>query len=1041
MPKLFIDRPVLAWVVAILISLGGIISLMKLGVESYPAIAPPQVTITATYPGANAQTIEQSITQVIEQQLTGVDHLVYFDASSSSSGQAILTLTFEPGTDPDIAQVQVQNKVSMVTPRLPSEVVQQGIVVAKANPSFLMVIGLRSSRPTMTQIDLNDIVGSQVLDQVARIPGVGNVRQFGGEYAINIWLNPKKLHGYGLSPSQVFAAVKNQNMQFASGAVGSDPAPLEQHFTATLAAEGRFQSPEQFANIVLRSQSDGAVVRLRDVARIQIAGATSGIDSRFNGQPAGAFAVQLLPGANALTVAAAVRAKMTDLQSSFPSDVSWFVPFDSTSFVTVSIHEVIETLLEAIVLVFFVMLIFLQNLRTTIIPTLVIPIALLGTMIGLNLIGYTINQLTLFVLVLAIGIIVDDAIVVIENVERIMRQEQQSARQATELAMQQITGAIIAITLVLAAVFLPSGFQPSASGAIYKQFAVTIAIAMAFSAFLALSFTPALCALILKPTHSHERGFFHLFNIYYERLATRYEALVHRVLGHWRRWLVFFVLIVGLCGLLYGRLPTSFVPEEDQGAFFLLAQLPPGATKTRTDEVFGQVRQILRRHKEVDGLFEVSGFSFVGVSENAGMGFVQLKPWDERKVTSTALIQQLNAEFSTIKSAQIFAVNMPTIQGLGQFGGFDLWLQDRSNAGQAALLKARNQILGEAAQHPETVVAVRPNGLEASPQLQLQVDRLKAAAMGISVNDVYSAIQLMLAPNYVNDFVYHGRMKRVNLRADMDYRSDPAALEQIFIPSTAKTGDSNQTSMLPISTVLQTHWQLQSPSQTRFNGYSAVNIVGNIPPGGSSGQAMSFMENIVNHELPKGFAIQWSGMSYQEILAGNTTGLLLLLSIGIVFLCLAGLYESWSIPVAVILVVPIGILGVVVFTLLRGLPNDLYFKIGMITVIGLSAKNAILIVEFAVEQCQAGKGLIEAATNAARLRFRPILMTSFAFILGVLPLAISTGAGANSRHSLGTGVIGGMLFATIFGLIFIPLFFFVINRLIGGVKTKQPTTT
>ncbi|WP_434027749.1 multidrug efflux RND transporter permease subunit [[Pseudomonas] boreopolis] len=1038
MPKFFIDHPVFAWVVAILISLSGVIAILNLGVESYPSIAPPQVTVTATYPGASAETTEKSVTQVIEQQLTGIDHLLYFNSSSSSNGQASITLTFETGTNPDIAQVQVQNKVSLATPRLPTEVTQQGVVVAKANAGFLMVVGLRSDNPSITRDDLNDIVGARVLEQISRVPGVGSTQQFGAEYAMNIWLNPEKLQGYHLSASQVYSAIGAQNVQFAAGSVGADPAPDGQGFTATVSAEGRFSSPEEFENIILRSDANGATVRLKDVGRVSLGANSYGVDTQYNGQPMGAFAIQLLPGANALNVAAAVEAKMNELQASFPQGVSWFVPYDSTSFVKISIEEVVKTLAEAIVLVFLVMLVFLQNFRATIIPTLVIPVALLGTFLGMWVIGFTINQLTLFAMVLAIGIVVDDAIVVIENVERIMTEEHLSPRAATVKAMTQITGAVVAITVVLAAVFIPSAMQPGAAGAIYKQFALTIAMSMAFSAFLALSFTPALCAAFLKSTHGQKKNWvFRTFDKYYDKVSNRYVRVVGNTLNRAPRWMVLFVVLVALCGFLFTRMPGSFLPEEDQGFALAIVQLPPGATKTRTNEVFAQMRGILQQQDAVEGMLQVAGFSFLGSGENVGMAFIRLKPWDERKITAEQLIQQLNGMFYGIKGAQIFAVNLPTVQGLGQFGGFDMWLQDRSGAGHDALTQARNILLGQAAQRQDTLVGVRPNGLENSPQLQLHVDRVAAQAMGLSVSDIYSAIQLMLAPTYVNDFFYEGRIKRVNVRADEAYRTGPESLRSFYVPSSSATDADGQASMIPLSNVVKAEWIYASPSLTRYNGYSAVNIVGNAAPGRSSGQAMQAMEDIVTNDLPPGFGFDWSGMSYQEIIAGNAATLLLVLSVVVVFLCLAALYESWSIPVAVLLVVPIGVLGAVAFSLLRGLPNDLYFKIGMITVIGLAAKNAILIVEFAVEQRAAGKTLREAAIEAAHLRFRPILMTSFAFILGVLPLAISTGAGANARHSIGTGVIGGMLFATVLGVIFIPLFFVTVRRMLGDKLDEQ----
>ncbi|WP_217537567.1 multidrug efflux RND transporter permease subunit [Stenotrophomonas sp. GbtcB23] len=1038
MPKFFIEHPVFAWVVAILISLAGVISILGLGVESYPSIAPPQVTVSATYPGASADTTEKSVTQVIEQQLTGIDHLLYFSSSSASNGRATITLTFETGTDADIAQVQVQNKVSLATPRLPTEVTQQGVVVAKANAGFLMVVALQSDSEAITRDALNDIVGSRVLDQISRIPGVGSTQQFGSEYAMNIWLNPERMQGYNLSATQVLAAIKAQNVQFAAGSLGADPSPAGHYFTATVSAEGRFSSPDQFENIILRANADGSRVLLKDVARIAFGANNYGFDTQYNGKPTGAFAIQLLPGANALNVANAVTAKMDELESTFPTGVTWFSPYDSTTFVKISIEEVVKTLIEAIVLVFLVMLIFLQNFRATLIPTLVIPVALLGTFLGMSIIGFTINQLTLFAMVLAIGIVVDDAIVVIENVERIMTEEKLPPKAATQKAMTQITGAVVAITVVLAAVFIPSALQGGAAGEIYKQFALTIAIAMAFSAFLALGFTPALCATFLKATHGEPNVVYRTFNKYYDKISGTYVGHITSAVKHAPRWMILFVVLTVLCGFLFTRMPGSFLPEEDQGYALAIVQLPPGSTKAQTNATFAQMRGILEKQDGFEGMLQVAGFSFVGSGENVGMGFIRLKPWADRDITVPEFIQNMNGAFYGIKEAQIFVVNLPTVQGLGQFGGFDMWLQDRGGAGFEQLTQARNILLGKAAEEKELLTGVRPNGLENAPQLQLHVDRVQAQTMGLSVSDVYSTIQLMLAPVYVNDFFYQGRIKRVTMQADGPFRTGAESLNSFYTPSSLQTNADGTPAMIPLSTVVKSEWVSAPPSLSRYNGYSAINIVGSQAPGKSSGEAMQAMERIVQDDLPAGFGYDWSGMSYQEILAGNAATLLLVLSIVVVFLCLAALYESWSIPVAVLLVVPLGVLGALSFSLARGLPNDLYFKIGLITVIGLAAKNAILIVEFAVEQRAAGKNLREATIEASRLRFRPILMTSFAFIMGVIPMAISTGAGANARHAIGTGVIGGMVFATFLGLLMIPVFFVVVRRMLGD-KLDEPS--
>ncbi|SEJ48844.1 multidrug efflux RND transporter permease subunit [Frateuria terrea] len=1031
MPSFFIDRPIFAWVVAILISLGGVLAILNLGVESYPNIAPPSVTVNASYPGASAETTEKAVTQVIEQQLTGIDHLLYFSSSSSASGRASITLTFESGTDPDIAQVQVQNKVSLATPRLPSEVTQQGVVVAKANSGFLMVVALKSDNPSIDRDRLSDIVGSQVLDQIARVPGVGSTNQFGSEYAMRIWLNPDKLQGYNLSATQVLDAIRAQNVQFAAGSIGADPALPGQGFTATVSTEGRFTSPEQFAGIILRANPDGTTVKLGDVAKISFGPGNYGFDTTVDGKPIGAFAIQLLPGANALNVATAVRSKMDELAPSFPPGVSWFSPYDSTAFVRISIDEVVHTLVEAIVLVFLVMLLFLQNIRATIIPTLVIPVALLGTFLGMLVLGFTINQLTLFGMVLAIGIVVDDAIVVIENVERIMTEENLPPKEATRKAMAQITGAVVAITVVLTAVFVPSALQPGASGIIYKQFALTIAVSMAFSAFLALSFTPALCASFLQPEHHKKKNVvFRKFNQFFEWTTRTYTGHVGSAVRHAPRWMFVFVLVAVLAGFLYTRLPGSFLPEEDQGYAMSVIQLPPGATKQRTEEVMGQMLKILKKDPAVDTVLQVAGFSFIGSGENAGMAFIKLKDWSERDGTAADFIQRANMALFQIHDARIFVVNIPTVQGLGQFGGFDMYLQDRGGAGRQALTQARNTLLGKASQDP-LLTGVRPNALEDAPQLHLDVDRVQAQSMGLSVGDIYNAVGLMLAPVYVNDFTYGGRVKRVIMQADAPYRMGPDALQHFFTPSSTQTTAAGTPEMIPLSNVVHADWQMGSPSLTRYNGYAAVEIVGSPAPGHASGEAMAEMEKIVTSDLPQGYGFDWTGQSYQEILSGNAATLLMVLSIVIVFLALAALYESWSIPVSVLLVLPLGLLGAVVFTLLRGLPNDIYFKIGLITVIGLAAKNAILIVEFAVEQQAHGKTLREGVVEASRLRLRPILMTSLAFILGVFPLFISSGAGANARHAIGTGVIGGMLFATFLGVLLIPVFYVVVRRLLG----------
>jgi multidrug efflux pump len=1043
-PQFFIERPIFAWVIAILITLGGVLTIFRLGVESYPQIAPPQVVVSATYAGASADTVEKTVTQVIEQQLNGIDNLLYFSSTSNASGNASITLTFQSGTDPDIAQVQTQNRVSLALPRLPSEVTQQGVVVAKANAGFLMVAALKSDDGSQDSYALNNVISSRILDQIQRIAGVGSVTQFGSEYAMRIWLDPDKLQGYGLAPGAVLTAIRGQNVQFASGAIGSTPTIDQQGISASVMAEGRFTTPEQFENIVLRTAADGTTVKIKDVGRVELGPFSYGRATYYGKNAIAGFAVQLLPGANALQVAEAVKKRMDELQPSFPPGVSWFTPYDSTTFVRMSILEVVETLVIAVVLVFVVMLVFLQNFRATLIPTLVIPVALAGTFLGMYFIGFTINQLSLFAMVLAIGIVVDDAIVVIENVERIMSEEHVEPKEATRKAMTQITSAVIAITVVLAAVFIPSAMQGGSVGAIYRQFALTIAISMGFSALLALSFTPALCATLLKPTHPEPNRFFRWFNRTFDKVLGTYTRQTSGAIKHPGRWMILFGVVVVLCGVLFARMPGSFVPEEDQGYTLAIVQLPAGASLQRTTKAMEQVSDILSKNDAVEAVLQVSGFSFIGQADNVGMAFIRLKPWKDRKTDAMTFIQQANgALYGGLKDAQAFVVNLPTIQGLGAFGGFDMYLQDRAGGGHEALVGAQNALLGKAAEKKDVLQGVRPNGLQDSPQLKIDVDRVQAQSMGLAVTDVFSAIQLMLAPVYANDFFYQGRVLRVVLQADAPFRMSPDAFNRFFLPSSKTTTNANgetTPNMIPLSSVVSSKWVMGPPALVRFNGYSAIEIVGSPVPGRSSGEAMNTMQDIIEKDLPPGFGFDWAGQSLQEIVSGNQAPLLFGLSILVVFLCLAALYESWSIPVSVMLIVPLGVLGAVAFSALRGLPDDVYFKIGLITIIGLAAKNAILIIEFAVEAQRHGKPLREAVVEAGRLRMRPILMTSFAFILGVLPLAISSGAGANARHAIGTGVIGGMIFATFLGLLFVPIFYVAIRRLLGDRTDEKAKT-
>jgi len=1061
MPNFFIDRPVFAWVISILICLGGVIAMRSMGIAAYPDIAPPQVTVTATYPGASAATMESTVTQVIEQQLTGIDNLLYFTSTSNSNGTATITLSFATGTNQDIAEVQVQNKVALAQPLLPAEVTQQGVIVAKASPDILLFVALSSDNSSVNAGRLSDILASQIQPVLSRISGIGNTFLLGSEYAIRIWLDTDKLQGYGLSSGQVLNAINAQNAQFATGSLGADPAVKGQTFTATVSGDTLFSSPQQFNDIILLTNSDGTTVRLSDVARVTFGGQSYGNSALWNGKQAGGLGLFLLPGANALAIAKAVKAQMAILAKDLPQGVTWDVPYDTTPFITASMTDVVKTLVEAIALVFVVMLIFLQNIRATIIPTLVIPVALLGTFIGLSAMHFSINQLTLFGMVLAIGIVVDDAIVVIENVERIMDEERLDPRAATRKAMGQIRGAIIAITVVLAAVFVPSALQPGATGVIYSQFALTIALSTGFSAFLALSFTPSLCAAILRPRQEGEQkktAAFRWFDKGFDWVGKTYIGHIGAAARHAPRWMLVFAMITVVAGFLYVRLPTSFVPDEDQGFMLAIVNLPSGATLQRTDQVMNKVRDTLRHSaigEDIDGIFSPEGFSFVGQSENVGMAFIKLTDWSKRSQTAMQLIPQANKILKSVTEAQIFVVNLPTIRGLSQFGGVDMYLQARAGQSRAQLTSAQKILLDEAGKSP-MLTSTRANSLPEAPELQIAVDRVQAQTMGLSLSDVYQAIQLQLAPNYIDQFKYGGRVKRVYVQADAPFRRGTDAFQHMYTPSgisgaaPGSAGQASNTSgyvtpvnpavgnpsispynMVPLSSVVRANWGVGPQALPRYNGYAAVEIVGNAASGYSTGQAMQALQNIIDKSLPGGFAADWTGQSYQEILAGNSATLLLVLSIVVVFLCLAALYESWSIPVAVLLVVPLGVLGMVSLCKLTGIPNDIYFKIGLVTVIGLAAKNAILIVEFAVDAQARGKTLFDAVIEAGKLRLRPILMTSMAFILGVLPLVVSSGAGAVSRHEIGAGVMGGMLFATFLGLLMIPVFYVIVRRLLG----------
>jgi multidrug efflux pump len=1038
MSHFFIDRPVFAWVIAILITIAGGFAVFRLPTGAYPDIAPPQVSISATYPGADAEAIERAVTQVIEQQLTGIDNVLYFTSSSSSDGAASITLTFETGTNPDVAVVQTQNKVALATPRLPQEVIQQGLVVAKQNSDFLMAVSIRSPDNSVSSPALQNVVSAQLLDSIQRLRGVGGIRQFGSPYAMRIWLNPDALRSFRISAADVLSRIRGQNVQFATGSLGARPSVEGQQITAQVSAEGRFTSVDEFANVILRTEPNGTSVRLKDVARIELAPASYASEARFNGQPVAGFGVLLQPGANALEVAEAVKTRMAELAPSLPAGVEWFVPFDSTKFIITAIEEVIITLVIAIVLVFIVMLVFLQSFRATIIPTLVVPVALMGAMIGMYLFDFSINQLTLFGMVLAIGIVVDDAIVVIESVERIMREEHLGPREATRKAMDQITNPIIAISIVLAAVFIPSALMSGSTGVIYRQFGVTIAVSMAFSAFLALSLTPALCATLLRQEHLKENRIFRWFNRGYDRTQATYLRTVKYSLRHQRFWLAGFVVLLIGGGVLFWRVPGSFVPEEDQGFALGMVQLPPGSSMSRTQDYMARVSEQIRQHDAVDGVFAVSGFSFMGVGENMGLFFIRLKDWGDRDATATEFAGwAIGAVNGAQRDGFSFFLNLPTIRGLGAFGGFDFWLEDRTGAGRGALYGAMGQLLQEAGKS-QVVTQVRPSEQAPGPQLKLKLDRAQAQAMGLSVTDVYNTVQLMLAPVYVNDFFYEGRVLRVMMQADAPFRMNEDAFSRFYLPAGTNVetnafamADTLGDNMVPLSSVLRATWTVGPPSIARYNGYAAVNINGQAAPGFSSGEAMNEMARITTEKLPKGFGYAWATQSFQEQLSGAEAPLLFGLSFLVVFLCLAALYESWATPIAVMLVVPVGLIGSILAAWLTGLPNDVFFKVGIITIIGLAAKNAILIVEFALEAQKAGQTLYNSVVEAARLRLRPILMTSFAFILGVIPLVVATGAGANARRAIGTGVAGGMLTAALLGVLLAPIFYVVIRRMAG----------
>jgi multidrug efflux pump len=1033
LPKFFIERPIFAWVIALIILLSGGLALRNLPVASYPAVAPPALAITLNYPGASAQVVEETAVALVEQELNGIEHLLNID-SSSEQGRGSITLTFEAGTDLDVASVETQNRVKRAEPRLPEDVRRGGVTVTKSARNYLMFVALISPDKSRNNVALGSYAAANVLENIRRVPGVGEAILFGTEYSMRLWLKPEKLQAYSLTTADISRAVRAQNAQLATGELGQLPAAPGQQLNAVIVTRSKLSTPEEFGDVIVRANADGSTVRIKDVARVELGAQDYSIAARIDGQPASAIAIRLAPTANALETAKAVKSKMAELAKFFPKGVDWLIPYDTSKFVEISINEVVKTLAEAMVLVFLVIYLFLGNLRATFIPGIVVPIALVGGMVGLYAVGYSINTLTLFAMVLAVGIVVDDAIVVVENVERIMTEEGLGPREATHKAMGQIFGAIIAITLVLCAVFVPMTFFGGSVGAIYRQFAVTLILTILFSMLMAVTLTPALCASLLRNTPGHEMvpktGFLGWFNRFFNKTTERYRSGVQGVIKRTGLYLLLYAALLGVVGWLFVSLPGSFLPEEDQGYFISVIQLPPGATRERTQEVLTEVEQFYLKQPEVAHVIGVLGFSFFGRGQNAAITFVRLKEWDERpKPDSSAfsMVKRANMAFFRIKQAMIFAINVPPIPELAAVGGFDFRLQDRAGQGREKLMEARNMALGMAGKHP-ALTGVRPEGQEPGPQLMIDIDRLKAQALGIDIADLNETLQSALGVAYINDFVREGRILRVQMQAEAENRTTP---EQVMrLPVRNKQGG-----IVTLSEIATSRWIVDLPKLDRFNGLPSMKIAGSPAPGRSSGEALAAMEEVAA-KLPPGFGFEWTGTSSEERISGSQAPFLFGLSVIAVFLCLAALYESWSIPVAVILVVPIGILGALSAVTMRGLTNDVYFKVGLIVIIGLAAKNAILIIQFARDLQDKGYELVDATLEACRLRFRPILMTSIAFVLGVLPLAISTGAGANGRHAIGTGVMGGMIAATVLAVFFVPVFYVVIRRIFPGHTRK-----
>ena len=1037
MANFFIDRPIFAWVIAIITMMAGVLAIYTLPIAQYPTIAPPAVTISATYPGASAKAVEDTVTQVIEQKMKGIDNLRYMSASSSSNGQMSIKLTFEPGSDPDIAQVQVQNKLALATPLLPTQVQQQGVQVSKSSGSFLMVVGLISEDGQLTRTDLSDYMASTLQDPISRLDGVGDITIFGSEYAMRVWLDPARLNSHQMTSEDVVSAIESQNGQVSAGQLGGTPAVSGQQLNASITVQTLLETPEDFAAIVLRTESDGSTVHLGNVARVEMGSESYEVVSRYNRLPAAGMGIRLATGANALDTAELIKSRLEELSAYFPSGVRTVIPYDTTPFVRVSIEEVVQTLAEAIVLVFLVMYLFLQNFRATLIPTIAVPVVLLGTFGVLSAFGFSINTLTMFGMVLAIGLLVDDAIVVVENVERVMRDEGLGPREATRKSMGQITGALIGIALVLSAVFVPMAFFSGLAGVIYRQFSITIVSAMTLSVAVALILTPALCASMLKPIkkgeHGHRRGPLAWFNRMFDKATSGYESSVAYIVARTLRFMVVYLVIAAVMVLLFMRLPSSFLPDEDQGILFSQVQLPVGATQERTLGVLAQVEDhFLNNEQEaVKSVFTVAGFSFSGSGQNAGIAFVSMKDWSERPggaLTVQAIAGRAMGAFAGIRDALVFAFAPPAVIELGNASGFDLQLQDLGGLGHEKLIAARMQLLQKAGQDSR-LVGVRPNGKNDEPQFVVDIDRERAGALGVTLSDVNSVLSTAWGGSYVNDFINQGRIKKVYVQADASFRMMPEDLKQWYVKN-------DKDEMVPMSSFARSYWSYGSPRLERYNGVSSVEILGAAAPGLSTGEAMSAIEAMVA-ELPAGIGMEWTGLSDQEKASGNQTTLLYAISILVVFLCLAALYESWSIPFSVLMVLPLGIVGALAAATLRDLSNDIFFQVALLTTVGLAAKNAILIVEFAKELQDGGKDLVEATLEAVRLRLRPIVMTSLAFAFGVLPLAISTGAGSGARNAIGTGVLGGMISATLLGIFFVPLFFVLIRRIFSRKAVAQ----